>query len=518
MVNVYEDILKSNEEKLLNLYNMDPFSASFGYGDRLSWGWKISDFNNGTLQGGVHTLAVIVKNKLSRFDKDKFINCIKNIILATDQIRAKNGSMIEAYPGESSFCVTALVAFDFLSTIDILADDLEEDFRQLAFEIIKPMIDFITKNDEEHAIISNHLATGVAAITKWNKLTNDNNERHLSLLEIIYKHQSIEGWYKEYEGADPGYQTLCTYYLAAAYIDWKDPKLKLSLKNSAAFLKHFVHVDGTIGGLYGSRNTEVYYPGGIIALAEHIEDFGSIAKAMQIGIEEGNNLKPENIDPGNYIPFLNSYAFAALHFDQNQKALEEAEALQFSGEITYEETGIFIKHTSAYQAIVNFKKGGTVKVFDKSTGKIDIEDGGYFAALKNGKKVSTQMMTEQPIGKKQVITTFFYINESQPSPLTTIILRSLALTVFKSLFLGNLFKKMIVGMLMTGKQSAGGELMRSFNFEEEYIMISDKVSPPSGTVKVEKNNRSKAIHMASSGYFIPQTWEAPEEPKIVRFQ
>lgn len=71
---------------------------------------------------------------------------------------------------------------------------------------------------------------------------------------------------------------------------------------------------------------------------------------------------------------------------------------------------------------------------------------------------------------------------------------------------------------MTGKQSAGGELMRSFNFEEEYIMISDKVSPPSGTVKVEKNNRSKAIHMASSGYFIPQTWEAPEEPKIVRFQ
>ena len=210
MVNVYEDILKSNEEKLLNLYNMDPFSATFGYGDRLSWGWKVSDFNNGTLQGGVHTLAVIVKNKLSRFDKDKLINCVKNIILAADQIRAKNGSMIEAYPGESSFCVTALVAFDLLSTIDILADDLEEDFRQQAFDIIKPMIDFITKNDEEHAIISNHLATGVAAITKWNKLTNDNNERHLSLLEIIYKHQSIEGWYKEYEGADPGYQTLCT--------------------------------------------------------------------------------------------------------------------------------------------------------------------------------------------------------------------------------------------------------------------------------------------------------------------
>jgi len=33
-------------------------------------------------------------------------------------------------------------------------------------------------------------------------------------VQQIYDHQSREGWYEEYGGADPGYQTLCTFYLA----------------------------------------------------------------------------------------------------------------------------------------------------------------------------------------------------------------------------------------------------------------------------------------------------------------
>lgn len=59
---------------------------------------------------------------------------------------------------------------------------------------------FITKHDEKHAIISNHLATGVAAIALWNKITGETNSRYKELLGLIYDNQSEEGWYKEYEG------------------------------------------------------------------------------------------------------------------------------------------------------------------------------------------------------------------------------------------------------------------------------------------------------------------------------
>lgn len=498
---------------------MDPYSVSFGFGDRLSWGWKVSDFNNGTLQGGVHALAIIYKEKIIKTaNSDKILDLIKSILLATDKIRAKNGSMIEAYPRESSFCVTALVAFDLLSAIDILDHELSDDFKKTALDIIAPMINFISENDEEHAIISNHLATGVAACVKWNKLTGQNNTRYLELLEIIYENQSSEGWYKEYEGADPGYQTLCTYYLAAAYLDCKNEKLLQSLKNSAKFLRHFVHIDGTIGGLYGSRNTEVYYPGGIIALAGEIEDFASIAKVMHEGIRQGNNLQPENIDIGNYIPLLNSYAFASDQFQKHQQTIEQSKAIALEEEITFHQTGIFIKNTPSYQAIINYKKGGTIKVFDKSTHKIDIEDGGYFARLKNGKTVTTQMLTSQNFENHEIATKFFYVNESNPSIYTTIVLRVLALTIFKSLTLGNLFKKMIVNMLMTGKLPAGGQMNRSFRFEENNIFITDQVAPPKGTLECNRGKKAKAIHMASSGYFIKQLWQMPNESNIVKYQ
>ena len=87
-------------------------------------------------------------------------------------------------------------------------------------------------------------------------LTNECDDgRVRELLDRILKHQSAEGWFKEYEGADPGYQSLCTYYLADVHrmrpnFDLADP-----LRESVRFLWHFAHPDGSFGGIYGSRNT-----------------------------------------------------------------------------------------------------------------------------------------------------------------------------------------------------------------------------------------------------------------------
>ena len=52
-MNIYKQILKKNITKILSLYNLDRLSPTFGYGDRLFWGWKVSDFANATLQGNI---------------------------------------------------------------------------------------------------------------------------------------------------------------------------------------------------------------------------------------------------------------------------------------------------------------------------------------------------------------------------------------------------------------------------------------------------------------------------------
>ena len=175
-MNIYKTILKDSLPRLLSIFNLDPCSATIGYGDRLYWGWKISDFPNGTLQGGVHALAIAVR--LGLFENKLFaLKIIDAAINAVSKIRAKNGSLSEAYPNENSFCVTALVVFDVLSAIRYLEAELDQVDKQNYLSQLRPLIQFITKYNEQHGIISNHLATAVAAITLWKLLTHENSSR-----------------------------------------------------------------------------------------------------------------------------------------------------------------------------------------------------------------------------------------------------------------------------------------------------------------------------------------------------
>ena len=55
--------------------------------------------------------------------KNSFITRIQSIFAGTKSITRKDGSLEEAFPNEGSYCVTALVAFDFLVTLDLLKKD-----------------------------------------------------------------------------------------------------------------------------------------------------------------------------------------------------------------------------------------------------------------------------------------------------------------------------------------------------------------------------------------------------------
>lgn len=501
-VSVYKKVLEQNLPRLLSLFNTDVFSETYGFVDREFWGWKTKDFPNGTLQGGVHSLAIALK--LGLFDNhqnDAILKIIDAAIKAIEKIRAANGSMVEAYPQENSFCVTALVAFDLLSAIEHIHEKLDNQTLQVYLGIIRPLIDFITNHGEEHAVISNHLATAVAAVYLWNQLSHEKNPRGDELLERIYSFQSSEGWYLEYEGADPGYQTLCTYYLGCAYRIKKTQKLLESLTKSAVFLKYFIHPDGTIGGLYGSRNTEVYYPGGIVYLADTIDDFATLAYYLT---PNSQHIMPQDIDIGNFIPLLNSYAVAALYESQQKYGVREP-FYQTIGSKIFPDTGIYLHSNENYFAIVNYKKGGTLKVFNKRTGQIDLEDGGLFGRVANGTKFSTQQFDQDAIFENHTVQSSFYkINDTYPSALTFIILRILSLSLFKSVWLGNVFKKFIVDMLMTGKKKLDGKAIRFFVFENDKVIIHEQINAPSSTETIGHYGKTKAIHMASSGYYLPQ--------------
>ena len=175
-------------------------------------------------------------------------------------ITKKDGSMEEAFPNEGSYCVTALVAYDLLCTIELLNTKVNKKTILKWKNIISPLIIFLKKHQENHAFISNHLATAAAALLRWYKIDNDREAlaKSKEIINKIISKQSKEGWYLEYEGFDPGYQSLCTYYLSDIYQNYKSKKLEKSLVSSINFIKYFVHPDGSFGGAYGSRSTRIF--------------------------------------------------------------------------------------------------------------------------------------------------------------------------------------------------------------------------------------------------------------------
>ncbi|MBA7490799.1 hypothetical protein ES702_01342 [subsurface metagenome] len=520
---IYRDKLLMQLPRLLSLYDLNPYSQTRGFGDRLHWGWKLIDFNNGTFQGGIHTLSIMVKLGLFTDEqKEKVKEWIHWIIEGIGKIRYGNGSLIESFPYEYSFCVTALVAFDLLSTIEHLEKEWNKSEHHWALSVAEPLIGFISHYDETHGFISNHLATAAAAVNKWNLLSGDKNLRGEEILSRIIEEQSAEGWYLEYEGPDPGYQTLCTYYLADYYLHNPDSALLGSLRESIKFLSYFVHPDGTIGGEYGSRNTEVYYPAGFEILKRKIPLAGPVARIMRRSIEENRTVSLEVIDPGNFIPMLNSYAVAALFAGKRTK--REETLLPYEREQIdkfFPQAQIRIHGNTKYYTIVGASKGGVVKVYDKQQHCIVWDGGGYIGIVKKFGEVSTQFWstTREVLNSQESIKVgapFFKVLREYPTPLRFTLLRILNITVMRNLTFGNRIKLLLVKMLITRKKPISASLTRTVLFQDDVVEIIDELV--SNSVKfqwLEYGRKFTTIHMASSGYFQSQRFVKIKEPSPI---
>ena len=311
--------------RILALIDNDITNKSYGNADRFYWAWGLTDFGNGTFQGMANGLSSLWKEKSWPYKTDSqiFISRINSLFIGTKFLTKNDGSLEEAFPKEGSYCVTALVAYDLLCANENLKEEKNKKTLDSWIKIVNPLIRFLIKFNETHALISNHLATAVAALIRWDKLvgSEDANNKAETLLNIILDNQSSEGWYKEYESADPGYQSLCTNYLADVYLNKPSNNLLVSLKKSLKFLKYFIHPDGSFGGIYGSRCTRFYYPGGLEALSKEIPDALLIAKEMQSSIENNRTVSLDSMDESNLIPMFNSYCLAAK-FYKDLKSVE----------------------------------------------------------------------------------------------------------------------------------------------------------------------------------------------------
>ena len=507
-INLDEQVRRSCRH-LLSEINRDPATPTYGCFDRRYWAWKMADFPEATYQRNLANLAWYMHNCGDDAEPESIKEAVIAGLLYAARIQHHDGSFDQAFPFERSFGATGFLLPDLIKAYTAVQDSCGKNEKSRIEDSLKRSADFLCRSTERHGLISNHLAGASLGLLVAADLFNitDYRDHSRQLLELILANQSPEGWFPEYGGADPGYQTLCMNYLAQIYQIKPSADLKSALKRSLDFLRYFVHPDGSFGGEYGSRRTEIYYPGGIALLSKDFPLAGAIHIYMKKSIENLTTVTLVDIDMGNMAPLLSSTILTLEASWKNVSGIHLP--LEQRDEVmVFQDAGIAIYNNSRYFAVLGASNGGVFKVFDKRSKNIVNDDCGVLIEFGSGKQASTQFTNIknrlEVDGNRFICDTSFYrVSQSQPNPWNILVLRLLNLTVMQFSILNEWIKKILVDLLVKPSRQIPLRREREVVFHENQILVKDTFCIDSRfpIEKMRQGMKFNSIHMASSRYF-----------------
>jgi len=499
--------------RLLSRGNRETISPYFGVFDRTFWAWKFTDFPGARFQEAAYTLAYLWStprpgNPLA--GSDHALAWCRAAIRSWTTLQHRDGSFDEAYPFERSLAATAFTSFYVGEAVLLVGDALPAEEQALVRARLSRAGEWLCHNDERHGVLSNHLAAAAAALVVIHRITGEDRfaQRSRHFLERIFARQSSEGFYEEYGGADPGYQTHASFYLARIWQYTGDKELLESLRRSLAFLTHFIHPDGTLGGEYASRNTEFYFPAAFEMLSAVAPAAAAIARFLRPFVASQKVAGLWAMDAYNLLPMLNNYLFAAAHAHDQSGGRPIQLACEQDGEWLFPDAGLLVRSTSRYFAIVGLSKGGVLKVFDRRSKACRVDDCGWWVKLADGRLASHQMLTRpgrwrHDSDSAEVEENFFRLGTTVFSPWLFLAFRLFNLTVGRLRGVGYWTKSLLVRVLVQQRHSLDMTIIRRIMFHRDRVTVHDRLHNP-GKLTITMagaGEKFATIHMGSARYY-----------------
>jgi hypothetical protein len=512
---IFAEAILSEAPRVLGLMDREELSQTAGCCDRTYWAWKFVDFPGARFQEALCVLSFLYSTRLDGnpyYNNKRLLDWIGYGMSFWSAVQHRDGSFDEAYPFERSLAATAFTTFYVGEALGFVRKELSN---ALSTNVTKTMIragEWLIKNDETHGFLSNHLAAAAAALYHVYHFTGDERfeRRSRYFIEKIMDHQSSEGWYDEYGGADPGYQTHGSFYLVRYWQLAGDKDLKESLSRSMTFLAHFVHADGSFGGEYASRNTQTYYPAAFEMFSGQDSAACWIAETMRPSIANGAAAGLESVDAYNYFPFLNNFVFAYLASAQRDPiTVLPKEPSSNTGLVWFPQAGLARVRRDRYDAYVGTAKGGVIKVFDRALRKLVYSDCGYVGRLDRGKQFSSQHQDRGwtvDVKPDRIEVKGEFCKTSRPTlkPLTFVVFRLFTVSIGQLPGFSRWLKGLLVKTLIHGKRRLDIQFNRVVEFGDMGVIVRDNIAGPDGSrvTYLQWGEAFTTIHMGSSRYFI----------------
>ncbi len=501
--------------RLLGMLDREPFSPTEGSFDRDHWGWHFRDFPIGMLQAGLAPMALLWANAWpgnAYAGSGRLREWILRALKGTIARQHRNGSFDSVGPYTQDHGVTLQMAHTFAVTLKCLGDAVPDTLARQACEAVERACRFALASDEDYAFISNHRALFALAWLRSGALLHDDRLKSRGGEELakVLEHQSDEGWYDEYGGADPGYQSLGMVYLTEYQREHPSDRLGESLRRAVDFMSHMIHPDGGLGGVYGSRMTSLWFPSGFERLAARNPIAAAATDALAVGMRSGAVVTTATTDAHNLPSLLYSCLLAGeAAAERSATATSTAELPRDSlrGTRYFPGAGLVVTGTDHYYAILNARRGGVGVIFSRSTGRLAWHDSGFVA--RRGSTVwssaidTPSSVVEVGDGDLKLRKPFTVANRETLTPLRFLLLRFANLTLWRSVRWGAWIRRWIVRRLITRRIIGPITLERTVHLAPNEITIWDLLLMRD-RVQVDLLARVRSftpLHMGSARYF-----------------
>jgi hypothetical protein len=518
--NIYHSEFEVVAKQAYSMWNREPASPSFGSFDRTYWGWKYKDFSDATLQYAVK-LAVEYSKMVGMTSVLPAL--LEAYVAYCQRLQLKDGSFDQCYPNER----TPGVIYDILSVLIYVRQlpylDSPKAQRELD-GVIERAVTFALRAEEKHGEIANHLAKYAYELLHYAIYAKDDRarlkgERYIGRLLSLLDDE--EGWFQEYQGPDPGYQTRTLRYLTKCALLLEEPNLWESVLKAADFIDAVLMPDGSIHPMLGTRSTALLYPSAFEILASRYESYERLATRIRDGWRRALVPLPSWLDFDNAIRLgddaldawraFQTYKTKSLEHEQNFDPTELIEE--------FPNAGILIYKSRNRVVYVGYGLGGSVIIYakcDDAGWQLLHEDSGYLLRFERSEKAWITRMPNSGVkveSSKDRLFVRAHFYRSLHEELTTvrlILLRILNMTVLRWHWIGDLFRKIVVNRIISRRERISITLSREVVIRPDNVRISDQIIDerpsitPSQRGLLYRCRRLSGTHMASSRYFQEQ--------------
>ena len=512
MSTAYTEEFERVARRAYSMWNRDPASRSFGSFDRQYWGWKYKDFSDATLQ---YAVRLTVEYARVRGITTEIPALLSGFVAYCSRIQRPDGSFDQCYPYEH----TPGVVFDLLSTLIYVrqSDCLESPDARVELDgIIEKAARFTLRTDETHGAITNHYAEYAYELFHYARYAHSDAaamkaQQYLDRVLALFNRN--EGWFEEYDGPDPGYQTRTLRYLVKIAELEETADLWPVIGQAADFVGELMMPDGAIHPMMGSRSTALLYPSAFEVLARRDKRFRTLAGRVRQAWHERIVPLPSEIDFCNAIRLADDAREAAAVCGTEPPSLDETAAA--TGPVDFPKAGIAIRRSANRAVYVNWRLGGVVVVYSRIHDRwnLSYEDSGYL--LKSTGETDiwlTRMPNSGELSRGspdslELRAIFLRSLHDEVTPARMIVLRMLNMTLLRFQWVADWFRKVVVRKLMGNRVTAPVRLDRRIDITDNMVTITDRFAIDTGADPSLVNGalyrcrRTTGTHMASSRYF-----------------